>query len=56
MFFIFSHRTFFKTIIANRTNGTFDFAQTNKTNTSEKLKEPFFSNVKGKLLTLKFLI
>jgi hypothetical protein len=37
-------------------NGTFAFAPTHEADPSAKSKEPFFATVKGKLLTLKFLI
>lgn len=43
VFYFFSHRTFFKTILASRTNGTFAFAPTHKANPSAKSKEPLFS-------------
>ena len=43
VFYFFPHRTFLKTILASRTNGTFGFAR----HTSQpfaKPKEPFFAN------------
>jgi hypothetical protein len=43
VFYFFSHRTFLKTILASRTNGTFGFAR----HTSQRFakpKEPFFPN------------
>jgi hypothetical protein len=43
-FLFFSTAHFFKTILASRTNGTFAFAPTHKTNPSAKSKEPFFAN------------
>jgi len=39
----FLHRTFIKTILANRTNGTFGFTPTAKDDTQAKPKEPFFT-------------
>jgi len=50
-FYIFPPHIFLKTIIANRTNGTFGFAQ----HTSQpftKPKEPFFSNAPLNKLTI----
>ena len=44
VFYFFPHRTFLKTILASRTNGTFGFAPTRKANPSAKPKEPFFAN------------
>jgi predicted transcriptional regulator of viral defense system len=43
VFYFFPHRTFLKTILANRTNGTFGFALTHKPHPSANAKEPFFS-------------
>jgi hypothetical protein len=43
VFYFFSHRTFLKPILANRTSGTFGFAPTHKANLSAKPKEPLFS-------------
>ena len=43
VFYFFCHRTFLKTILASRTNGTFAFAPTHKANPSAKAKEPFFA-------------
>jgi len=48
MFFIFFHRTFLKTILANRTSGTFGFAPAHKADPSAKPKEPLF----GQRLTI----
>ncbi|MCZ2128912.1 MAG: hypothetical protein LC109_01450, partial [Bacteroidia bacterium] len=42
-FLFFFLRTFLKTILANRTNGTFGFAPTAQADTQAKPKEPFFS-------------
>jgi len=44
VFYFFSHRTFLKTILASRTNGTFGFAPTHKADPSAKPKEPFLAN------------
>jgi hypothetical protein len=43
VFYFFPHRTFLKTILANRTNGTFAFAPTAQSHPSAKAKEPFFA-------------
>ncbi len=43
VFYFFSHRTFLKTILASRTNGTFGFAR-NTSRPFAKPKEPFFAN------------
>jgi len=43
VFYFFCHRTFLKTILASRTNGTFGFAPTAQADTQAKPKEPFFS-------------
>ena len=43
VFYFFFHRTFLKTILASRTNGTFGFAPTAQADTQAKPKEPFFS-------------
>ena len=43
VFYFFSLRTFLKTILASRTNGTFAFAPTHKADPSAKAKEPFFA-------------
>jgi len=43
VFYFFPHRTFLKTILAHRTNGTFGFATDTQTDTQAKPKEPFFS-------------
>jgi hypothetical protein len=43
VFYFFPHRTFLKTILANRTNGTFGFAR-HTSRPFEKPKEPFFAN------------
>jgi len=43
MFLFFPHRTFLKTILANRTSGTFGFAPTHEANPSAKPKEPLFA-------------
>ena len=43
VFYFFPHRTFLKTILASRTNGTFAFAPTHKADPSAKAKEPFFA-------------
>jgi hypothetical protein len=42
-FLFFSHRTFFKTILASRTSGTFGFAPTHEANPWTKPKEPLFA-------------
>ena len=42
VFYFFSHRTFLKTILASRTNGTFAFAPAAQADPSAKAKEPFF--------------
>jgi hypothetical protein len=44
VFLFFSTAHFFKTILANRTNGTFAFAQTKRAYPSAKAKDPFFAN------------
>jgi hypothetical protein len=52
-FLFFSFRTFLKTILASRTNGTFGFAR----HTSQpfaKPKEPFFATAPTKCIDLKF--
>ena len=43
VFYFFSHRTFLKTILANRTNGTFGFAPTHEANASQNQKSRFFA-------------
>ena len=43
VFYFFSLRTFLKTILANRTSGTFGFAPIHKADPSAKPKEPLFS-------------
>ncbi len=43
VFYFFFHRTFFKTILASRTSGTFGFAPTHEANASAKPKEPLFA-------------
>jgi hypothetical protein len=42
VFLFFPTVSFFKTILASRTNGTFTFAQTHKVDPSAKAIEPFF--------------
>ena len=42
-FYFFPHRTFLKTILASRTNGTFGFAR-HTSRPFAKPKEPFFAN------------
>ena len=42
VFYFFPHRTFLKTILANRTNGTFGFAPTHEANASQNQKSHFF--------------
>jgi hypothetical protein len=44
VFYFFPHRTFLKTILANRTNGTFGFAPAHKTNASQNQKSRFFAH------------
>jgi len=44
VFYFFPHRTFLKTILASRTNGTFAVDPTLKANASATAKEPFFAN------------
>jgi hypothetical protein len=44
VFYFFPHRTFLKTILANRTSGTFGFAPTHKAEPSAKPKDPLFAN------------
>ena len=44
VFYFFSLRTFFKTILANRTNGTFGFAPTHEANASQNQKSRFFAH------------
>jgi len=41
-FLFFFHRTFLKTILASRTNGTFGFAPAAQADTQAKPKEPLF--------------
>ena len=43
VFYFFSHRTFLKTILASRTNGTFGFAR-HISRPLAKPKEPLFAN------------
>jgi len=43
-FLFFPLRTFLKTILASRTNGTFGFAPTAQADTQAKPKEPFLAN------------
>jgi hypothetical protein len=43
VFLFFPYRTFLKTILASRTNGTFGFAPTHKADPSAKPKEPLFA-------------
>ncbi len=43
VFYFFSHRTFLKTILASRTNGTFGFAPTQQANASQNQKSRFFA-------------
>ena len=52
VFYFFPHRTFLKIILASRTNGTFAFAPTHKTNPSAKAKEPFFANAPTSSITM----
>jgi hypothetical protein len=52
VFYFFSHRTFLKTILASRTNGTFAFAPTAQANPSAKAKEPFFPTAPIKMINL----
>ncbi len=40
VFYFFPYRTFLKTILANRTNGTFALALAHKADPSAKAKEP----------------
>ena len=54
VFYFFSHRTFLKTILASRTNGTFAFAPTAQADPSAKAKEPFFATAR-KQTELKIL-
>jgi hypothetical protein len=56
VFYFFADPHFLKTILANRTNGTFGFAR----HTSQRFakpKEPFFANAPIRMITLntKFL-
>lgn len=44
VFLFFPTAHFLKTILTNRTNGTFAFATTLKADPSAKAKEPFFAN------------
>jgi len=44
VFYFFSHRTFLKTILANRTNGTFGFAPTHQANALQNQKSRFFTH------------
>jgi hypothetical protein len=44
VFLFFPTAHFLKTVLASRTNGTFAFAPTHKTDPSAKAKEPFFAN------------
>ena len=53
VFYFFFHRTFLKTILASRTNGTFTFAPTAQGNPSAKAKEPFFSQHTDRLTDIK---
>jgi len=46
VFYFFPHRTFLKTILASRTNGTFAFAPTTQAHPSANAKEPFFATAK----------
>jgi len=50
VFYFFSHRTFLKTILASRTNGTFAFAPTAQATPSAKAKEPFLANAQIRIL------
>ena len=44
VFYFFPHHTFLKTILANRTNGTFGFAPTHEANASQNQKSRFFAH------------
>ena len=44
VFLFFPTAHFLKTILTNRTNGTFAFAPTKRAYPSAKAKEPFFAN------------
>ncbi len=55
VFYFFPHRTFLKTILASRTNGTFAFAPTAQANPSAKANVPFFATAR-KQTELKILI
>ena len=44
VFYFFPHRTFLKTILASRTNGTFGFAPTHEANASQNQKSRFFAD------------
>jgi hypothetical protein len=50
VFYFFSAPHFLKTILASRTNGTFDFAR-HTSRTFAKPKEPFFANAHKTTLT-----
>jgi hypothetical protein len=52
VFYFFPHRTFLKTILASRTNGTFAFAPTAQDNPSAKAKEPFFATAPIRIVSL----
>jgi len=44
VFYFFPRRTFLKTILANRTNGTFGFAPKHEANASQNQKSRFFAH------------
>ena len=52
VFYFFSHRTFLKTILASRTNGTFAFAPAAQADPSAKAKEPFFATALIRMVNL----
>jgi hypothetical protein len=56
VFLFFPTAHFLKTILASRTNGTFAFAPTHKTDPSAKAKEPFFANAPILTTTINRLI
>ncbi len=57
VFYFFPHRTFLKTILASRTNGTFGFAPTHEANASQNQKSQFLATAPIRMITLntKFL-
>jgi hypothetical protein len=52
VFYFFPNRTFLKTILANRTNGTFAFAPVAQADPSAKAKEPFFATALIRMVNL----